>query len=187
MRLRSSFLPFVGKTIAFFIAISVVWHFVAPTYNSLLAGAANLLAPAQTVISSEHNTIYISPGLGSSWAWMYGINGLDLQYGLLLIVALIVATPGLRLTQRLKFIPIAFVIMFIIHVVSVLVFANAANSSTPTYVENNTLVILFCIMGCDLFPVLVWAALSFKYFLPRSGESPLSKIQSTPEIGKLGK
>ena len=186
MRLRSSFLTFVGKTIAFFVAICVVWYFVAPTYNSLLAGAANQLAPAQTSISSQDNTIYISPQASTGSVWMYGINGLDLQYGLLLIVALIAATPGLRLTQRLKFIPIAFVMMFIIHVVSVLVFANAANSSTPALVENNTLVILFCIMGCDLFPVLVWAALSFKYFLPRSVKSPLSKIQSTPEIGKLG-
>jgi len=186
MRLLSSFLPFVGKTIAFFIVICAVWYFVAPTYNSLLAGAANQLAPAQTTISSEHNTIYISPELSAGWSWMYGINGLDLQYGLLLVVALIAATPGLRLIQRLKFIPIAFVIMFIIHVVSVLVFANVANSSTPTDVENNTLVILFCIMGCDLFPVLVWAALSFKYFLPRSGESPLSKIEATPEMGKPG-
>lgn len=182
MRLRSRLLLFfVGRTIAFFIVIAIVWHFVAPGYNSLLAEAANWLAPAQTTISHEQNTIYVFPEIGTGRPGVYAIEALDLQYGLLLVIALIAATPGLRLSQRFKFIPIAFVIMFIIHVVSILVFANATRSETPASIGSNPFVILFGIFGADLFPVLVWGILSFRYFLPRSQQSPMPKMQSRPE------
>ena len=179
MRLRSRLLLFfVGKTIAFFIVIAIVWHFVAPSYNSLLAEAADQLAPGQTMISHEQNTIYVFPEIGTGRPGVYGIEPLDLQYGLLLVIALIAATPGLRLSQRFKFIPIAFVIMFIIHVASILVFANATRSETPASIGSNPFVILFGIFGADLFPVLVWGILSFRYFLPRPQESPMPKMQS---------
>ena len=186
MWLRSRLLGFIGKTVAFFIIISVLWYFVAPTYNRLLAGAANQFAPAQTMISSaEHNTIYVFPEIGSGRPGAYAIEALDLQYGLLLVVALIAATPGLRLTQRFKFIPIAFVIMFIIHVASILIFAYAAQSGTPASISKNPFVILFSILGTGLFPVLVWGALSFRYFLPKPDEKPLvPKMQSRLEREK---
>jgi uncharacterized protein YhhL (DUF1145 family) len=179
--LKSRLLLFIGKTIGFFIVIAIVWHFIAPSYDSLLAKAANQLAPAQTTISYEKNTIYVFPEISTGRPGVYGIEPLDLQYGLLLVIALIAATPGLRLRQRFKFIPIAFVIMFIIHVASILVFANATRSETPASIGSNPFVILFGIFGADLFPVLVWGILSFRYFLPRSQESPVPKMQPRPE------
>ena len=182
MRLRSRLLLFfVGKTIAFFIVIAIVWHFVAPSYDSLLAKAANQLAPAQTVISYEQNTIYVFPENGTGRPGVYGIEPLDLQYGLLLVIALIAATPGLRLSQRFKFIPIAFVTIFLIHVASILVFANATRSETPASIGSNPFVILFGIFGADLFPVLVWGALSFRYFLPKPEKSLALKVRSTSQ------
>jgi hypothetical protein len=173
MWLRSRLLRFIGKTIAFFIVISVLWHFVAPTYNRLLAGAADQFGPGQTAISAEQDNLYILPELNTGPAGMYEIYGLDMQYGLLLVVALIAATPGLRLTQRFRYIPIAFVIMFIIHVATILIFAYVAESGTPASVTKNPFVVLFSILGTDLFPVLVWGVLSFRYFLPKPNEEPL--------------
>lgn len=181
MWLRSRLLLFVGRTIAFFIVIAIVWHFIAPGYNDLLAGAADRFAPAQTMISHEQNTIYVIPEIGTGRTGAYAIEALDLQYGLLLVLALIAATPGMRLRQRFKSIPIALVIMFIVHVAGILVFANATRSETPATIGSNPFVILFGIFGADLFPVLVWGVLSFRYFLPGRHGSPVPKIQSRRE------
>jgi len=172
MQLRSSLLLFVGKTVLFLIAIAIVWHFAAPTYNDLLAAAANRFHPAHTTIKSyEKDTIHVelisSTTQYEKTKTIYEIYGLDLQYGLLIVVALIAATPRLRLRQRFKFILIAFIIMFLIHIASILVFAKVAHSETPASISSNPFVVLFCIIGPDLFPALVWMALAFRYFLPK--------------------
>lgn len=181
MWLRSKLLPFVGKTVFFFIIVCAVWYFVAPAYNRLLAATASQVAPPQTIISSEQNVIHIFAELTTRLIGGYEIYGLDLQYGLLVVVALIAATPGLRLIQRLKSIVIAAIAMFVIHIVSILVFAHAVRSSTTGSVSNDPFVILFCIVGCDLFPVLVWGLLSYRYFSSRSDAAPIAAgVQFTP-------
>ncbi len=165
MRLRSSLLFFIGKAVLYLIAIAIVWHFISPAYNDLLAATANLIHPTHTeIVSYGQDTlrVYIS---GSQLA--YEIYGLDLQYGLLIVLALIAATPGLRVMKRFKFVLIAFVIMFLIHVASILVFAKVASSATSATISSNPFVILFCIIGPDLFPALVWMALAFRQFFPK--------------------
>jgi hypothetical protein len=166
MRLQSSLLFFIGKAVLFLIAIAIAWYFISPAYNDLLATAANLVHPAHTkIISYGKDTlrVYLS---GSYKA--YEIYGLDLQYGMLIVLALIAATPGLRLMKRFKFSLIALVIMFLIHVASVLVFAKVAYSETPATIGSNPYVIFFCIIGPDLFPALVWMVLAFRQFFPKS-------------------
>jgi len=165
MRLQSSLLFFVGKAILFLIAIAIVWHFISPAYNDLLATTANLFHPAHTkIVSYGQDTlrVYLS---GSFRA--YEIYGLDLQYGLLIVLALIAATPGLRLMKRFKFILIAFIIMFLIHIASILVFAKVAYSAKTATISSNPFVVFFCIIGPDLFPALVWMALAFRQFFPK--------------------
>jgi hypothetical protein len=165
MRLRSSLLFFIGKAVLFMIAIAIAWYFIYPAYNDLLASTANLFHPTHTkIVSYGKDTlrVYLS---GSSRA--YEIYGLDLQYGLLIVLALIAATPGLRLIKRLKFSLIALVIMFLIHVASVLVFAKVASSANTSTISSNPYVVFFCIIGPDLFPALVWMVLSFRQFFPK--------------------
>jgi hypothetical protein len=174
VRLRSSLLFFIGKAILFLIAIAIVWHFISPAYNDLLAATANLIHPAHTKIVSYGQDIIRVYLAGSSRA--YEIYGLDLQYGLLIVLALIAATPGLRLMKRLKFALIALVIMFVIHVASILVFAKVAYSSSSATISSNPYVVFFCIIGPDLFPALVWMSLAFRQFFPKP-ESNDVKLQ----------
>ena len=176
----SQFLRFAGKAVACLIPIAAAWYFIAPAYNFLLAHAANLLAPAGYAITAEEYTIYVTPGPSTAGDWMYGINGMDLQYGLLITIALIAATPGLRLVQRAKLVPLVFGAMFVIHTVSVIVFAHVAPSGSPDDVGHNPFVVLFCILGCDLFPVLVWAALSLRHLLPRLKRTGAAATCVTP-------
>jgi len=165
VRLQSSLLFFIGKAVLFLIAIAIVWHFISPAYNDLLAGTANLLHPAHTkIVSYGQDTIRVTFPPSSH---AYEIYGLDLQYGLLIVLALIAATPGLRLMKRFKFVLIAFIIMFLIHVVSILVFAKVAYSAKSSTINSNPYVVFFCIIGPDLFPALVWMALAFRQFFPK--------------------
>jgi hypothetical protein len=165
VRLKSSLLFFIGKAVLFLIAIAIVWHFISPSYNDILAATANLIHPAHTKIVSYGQDLLRVYLAGSSRA--YEIYGLDLQYGLLIVLALIAATPGFRLIKRLKFVLIAFVVMFLIHVASVWVFAKVASSSSSATIGSNPYVVFFCIIGPDLFPALVWMALAFRQFFPK--------------------
>ena len=181
MSLRIKYLViFAGEAIGCLIALSLLWHFlIASSYNHLLVWIADRLSSSQIVVGDGSDNIYFYSA--GPEAWIYGSS---LHYGLLLVVALIVTTPGLKLRQRLKFIPLALLIMFIIHIVTILTFARVARSSSPAHPMNeNPWVILFLVVGCDLFPALVWGVLSYKYWssklkaAPPRGSNPKNKSQ----------
>ena len=160
MQLKSRLIPFFSKSIAFFIVITVVWYFLlGPVYNDVLAATADVLTPGHDLWHYD-NTIYVDN-------YQNGIFAMQLQYGLLLVMALIAATPVIRITKRLKYIPIALVAIFIIHVISVVVFTWATKYDTP---DSNPHYILFAVFGSSLFPVIVWGVFSFRYLLPRPQE-----------------
>jgi len=166
MSLYARFLPFVGKAIAFLVAISLAWYFIAPAYNTILATVAEKLLPSQSMLTLDQGTIYIYPPAGIEPAG--GIYASALHYGLVLVMALIMATPGLKLLQRLRFIAIALLAIFTVHIASIVLFARNVLSGTSVSLEQNPLIVFFAVVGSDLFPVLIWAAVSSKYFSPRS-------------------
>ena len=173
MSLRAKYLIiFAGEAIGALIAIALLWHFlVASHYNHLLVWIADRLSSSRIALGDGSDNIYFY-----SVDREMHIYGSSLHYGLLLVVALIVATPGLKLRQRLKFIPLALLIMFIIHIITILTFARVARSSSPAHPMNeNPWVILFLVVGCDLFPALVWGVLSYKYWS--------SKLKAAPPRG----
>ncbi len=176
MFLSGRLLPFIGKAIVFLIALSVVWYFIAPAYNSLLAVSVERLIPAPAALTVQQGTIYIHPqGDAES---VGGIYASALHYGLLLVVALIAATPGLKLVRRLKFFGIAVITLYIIHVVTIVPFARAALSSQTPSTSQDPLLILLAVIGSDLFPVLIWALVSYKYFRDKPKGSPVTARQS---------
>ena len=165
--MRGKLLPFLGIAIGFIIVISLIWHFVAPVCNHLLVGIADRLTLTQVALG-EDNNIYLSTSLEgvpfTTW-----IHSSYLHYGLILVIALIAATPGLKLSQRLNFIIFAMLILFIIHIVTILIMAKLMQSTggTAPLLHRNPAIILFLPIGGSLFPLLVWAGLSFRYWLPR--------------------
>ena len=171
MSLRSKYLAiFAGEAIGCLIAISLLWHsLIASSYNHLLVWIADRLSSSQIVLGDGSANIYFySADPGYSW-----IPGSSLHYGLLLVVALIAATPGLKLRQRLKFIPLALLIMFIIHIITILTFARVARSVSPAHPMNeNPWVDLFLVLGCDLFPALIWGVLSYTYWSSKLKAAP---------------
>jgi hypothetical protein len=71
----------------------------------------------------------------------------------------------LRLRERLKFIALAFVLLFVIHVVAIWVMARLMGSSVV--MNKNPVFNLLVTVGCDLFPVVIWGGLSLKYWFPQ--------------------
>jgi hypothetical protein len=183
---RGTLIRFAGIAIVLLILLSVLWiFFLATPYNRALATVADKLSGAKITLGKdfaesdkqalglEDEGIYVAvaqPGVLE----LHGvIDGLALDYGMLLLICFIAATPGMTWRQRLKFIPIALIIMFIIHIVTILIFAQVTISSTAMSPTNkNPWVNLFITAGCDLFPLLIWGALSYKYWSARLRSTP---------------
>ena len=165
---RRSVLIFIGKVIVIIIIMSSFWPFLTPSYNHALVGVANKVVPSDITLMAEDSSIIIRHEYDSMIATL-PVHGLFLQYGLVVLIALIGATPGLKLRQRLKFIAVALIIMFAIHVVSMLAISKVAQSISLEHPSKggSPLEILFISIGFDLFPVLVWVVLSFKYWWPK--------------------
>lgn len=153
---RRRLLIFVVKVFVIILIFSSFWPFVAPGYTSLLVAATNGVAPSSISLMATDSTIIIHSEVQPA---SVSLHSLPLQAGLLLLLALIIATPGLKLRQRLKYIVIGAILTFALHIVSLLIMSSNVRAMRP-------LVVLFASVGIDLFPVLIWAALSARYWWP---------------------
>ena len=170
-------LTFAGRAIGILIVISLLWGFLlAAPYNRVLVAITDNISGADIVLGEEfdeedrqqnflkEDSIVVGIGQPEETYEIYGfIPGSALHYGMLLVISLIVATPGLTWRRRLIFIPIALVIMFIIHLITILIFASVSLSGMNPY----PFIILFISLGTGLFPIIVWGVLCYKYWWPR--------------------
>ena len=170
MLLRGRFSGFIMKAIGFLIIIAVVWYFITPAYNSLLLAVVDKITSSELTLLLKQDTIYIY--LQNVSNPIAGIYVSSLHYGLLVVVSLILATPGLRIYRRLRSIVIAFIAIFVVHIISVALFAQSTLSGTHGSMEHNPLIVLFAIIGADLFPILIWGILSYRNFFVRTEKSP---------------
>ena len=154
---RFKWLLFALMALLIVLGLSLLWPFVAPLYNSLLARTAGLVAPFTFVPLPGNNLIVI---MGSAHGNLV-ITSLPYQGGLVLVLALIAVTPAMKFFSRLKAICYALTLTFTLHVITLAVLAANAHNGQP-------LVILFASLGVDLFPILIWALLSKKYWWPDS-------------------
>ncbi len=169
MSVRGKLLRFVGIAIGLIIVIATVWNFIAPAYNSLLVRITDRLTLTDITLAEDNSTILFTVLIGGApfTAWIYSTG---LHYGLILIVALIGATPGLKLTERISYVVIALVIMMVIHMVSILIMAKLMQptGAGPPLLHRNPVIILFFEIGSALFPASVWGGLSLKYWQLKS-------------------
>ena len=144
---------------------------IDPAYNRLLVGASSNLVPHEVTLAAEGSDIIVDveiqrPEISASASGK--IESSSLHYGLLFLMALIAATPGLKLSRRAKFGAIALVSMFLIHFITLMVVTRLmlSNVEGGGSLASNPWMVLFLTIGCDLFPLLVWGALSFRYWIP---------------------
>lgn len=91
-----------GRVTALLLGMALPWRFLAPYYNDALVVIAGPLSPPSVALQREgldivfryeEHSLMATPCEG-------GLNGLALQGGLLLVLALVAATPGMRKEWR---------------------------------------------------------------------------------------
>ena len=160
-------LIFAGKLIFFLILATVLFAFLAPKYNWLVVQASNRLIallehPYQrTVLKAEGgNTLVFSRFLGREEViTSRGGFNYERYYNLVLLLALFLATPNLRLLKRIKLTLIALSTIFIFHIVDLTVMARSARAFQAESM-------IFRVFVKPAVPVLLWGLLTFRYWLP---------------------
>lgn len=178
-------LAFALIAIVILIALAATWAFlVATPYNRALVAITDRLSSADIVLGEDASPAFREAfessypiRLSSSYicvATQYptgeyrSINYIEsgiLSFGMLLVIALVAATPALTWQRRLKSIAVAIVLVFLLHIVTILIFAKLTTSGVD--VSHNPLVALFLVIGDGLFPAVIWGALSLRYWFPR--------------------
>jgi hypothetical protein len=174
-------LVFAGSAVGILIAISVLWSFfIAMPYNRALVAVTDNLSGGRIVLGADagddlrqlFSSIYAIPleddylcvvTPGEDWVPFF-MPLSALHYGMLLVVSLIAATPGLTWRRRLMFIPIAILIMFILHLSTILIIAKVSLSGVNPFPA----ITLFITVGTALFPALIWGILCYKYWWPKA-------------------
>jgi hypothetical protein len=137
------------------IVLSIFWTLVDSEYTDFLTWIARHTVTGDVLIQQNSGTItfyhYIINPNNTIKTIKDSIVASAIQFGLLLTVSLVAATPGLIWKKRIYFSLIAVGITFILQVVSVIIMAKTFNS------------ILFVIVS-DLFPPIMWAIFSFRYW-----------------------
>jgi len=159
---------FIGAAIALLVIVSILWYVIDPPYNRLLVEITNPLTSLRIALGDGNSVIYFyfdtPAGEGS-----IGIKGAGFHFGLILLPVLIAVTPGLTLMRRLKFIAISLGVMFVIHIITILIFAWIIQlSDDPAGFGTNPWVVFLVTIGTQLFPALIWVILCLKYWFPRA-------------------
>jgi hypothetical protein len=170
------------------IVLSVLWTFVDSGYSAFLGKIASSLVSGEFKVEQHEGTI--------SFTRQYFIMNVEgkptpvpvpenypaedtlvasaIQFGLLLTIALVAATPGLSWRRRLLFSGIAAAVTFVLQILSVIIMAKTLNS------------LLFVIVS-DLFPPLLWGFYSFKYWFAPRPVTPLTQNPSQRVLKKPNK
>ncbi len=149
---------FAIKAVVAVIGLALVWSFIAPYYNRLLVAASNGLSLAPFHLTSEGGDIYFLSAGGQP---VTGIHGAALNFGLILLLALLIATPGLKIIRRLRYTGIGLLVIFAVQLATLaalggLVAAGAGASGDSLL---SVPVVLLCTIGFNLFPALIWLGL----------------------------
>lgn len=165
------------------IVLSALWNFVDSGYSEFLGKIASSFVRPEFKVEQSGGTIYFTRQyfifnvegkatqvpVPENYPPGASIVASAIQFGLLLTVALVAATPGLSWRRRFLFSAIAVVVTFILQILSVIVMAKTLNS-------------LFFVIVSDVFPPLLWAVFSIRYFFipqasvqPQSGSHPVGK------------
>ena len=173
---RYSLPLFAGKVALFIIVLAVAWSLLVTQYNYILAGAAEIVDPSGVSFAGEGSSILVEFDEEFQRV-ILEVEGLSFQYGLVILLALILATPKLGIRRRLKFIGLAMLIMFILHVIAMLVTGQMARAVTPQHptVAGRPAYVFFISMGVDLFPVVIGVALLFRYWIRGFRKDPSPK------------
>ncbi|MBN1188337.1 MAG: hypothetical protein JXA46_01155 [Dehalococcoidales bacterium] len=169
-------LRFILIAAGLIIVFSVVWTFIDSYYSNFLAWVARNNISQQTLVEQTGGTIHFVHIEFSNGGWKPVKDSLEasaIQFGLLLAVALVAATPGIKIRQRILFSLMAVAITFILQVLSIIIMARTYNN-------------MFFIIVSDVIPPVLWALFSFKYWFGQSPVSQAVRVEKSPDENNKG-
>jgi hypothetical protein len=146
---------FAARALGAILIFSFACMLAGPYYNRLLVAAANFITPLNFSLDKLNGDIYFYSSAGVP---LGGIHGTARHFGMVLLLALLVATPGFKSLKRLREIGIGLVIMPVLHTGTLALIAGLAQMSAGTSSNvTNMPTVLISSIGLNLIPVLVWA------------------------------
>jgi hypothetical protein len=164
----SKILRFLLVAAGLIIVFSVLWNFIDAEYSTFLGQIASKVVPAEYKVEQREGTVYFTRQyfimdiggkptpvkVPENYPADHYLVASAIQFGLLLTIALVAATPGLSWVRRIIASLVAAAVTFVLQVISVIIMGLTFNS------------ILFVIVS-DLFPPLLWAFFSYRYWFHR--------------------
>lgn len=161
---RNSLIGFTIKAILAVIGLALVWTFIAPYYNRLLVTVTDWSLTSYR-LSGEAGDIFFHNLAGEP---VTGIHGAALHFGLILLLALIIATPGLKILHRLRNTGVGLIVMFVFHLITLVLIASLTQSNSSVSSPSLSLpIVLLSTIGLNLIPPLVWIVLCWRRFQQR--------------------
>ena len=183
-RIKSKKVLFLVRLIFFFSLFYLLWYFLSPLYNHILATPSVLTLKASE-IGSKHLTT--STQVQGKYIFVHHVASKEnpelsirvhanvVHFDMVLLFALIWAVPGIKWKKRMKILLLGFAIVFVLHLIKILIFVkyeyaihmkvggihlwSPAEQKGYRYVKDFILLIVN-----QIFPILIWSLLYVKYW-----------------------
>ncbi len=179
-------LVFAAQFLLIFIVLTLAWPIFAPVYNVMTVGLANAFFPLVeepdvSWLKAEGNSVAIYVRDPAKGPLLFGY--LDYPHsGLVVFLALFLATPGLTWRRRFITIVSGLGLLVGIHAVSLIAktrfeYVNAFGNELPI---PDSVYLMYAWLGRLLVavsltaPFVVWALMTFRYWFPKPITSPLA-------------
>ena len=180
-RVKSAKLLFLIRLVFFFAFFYLLWYYLSPFYNIILAGVSE-----EVIQFSETGKLKITESVEGveKWIWVYHIpkdsapikyRGNLVHFDMVLLFALIWAVPNIDFKKRLKLFLLGIFIIFGVHVIKIFVYvkheyAQHIKLDDVRYFSPFQRAVywnlkeFFLRVGNQLMPILVWSLLYVKHW-----------------------
>ncbi len=155
-------LRFILEVAGLIITLSALIPFLSEPYCRLVAGVADFIAPADLAVTAEKTFFSIFARAQRSPMTLHSMPFIG---GFFLLLALLLVTPGIPLRKRPVYLAVGLVASLLLQVVTLVVVGWLGTSSIGSWL-GLSIATLFLSIGIELFPVLIWLAISYRFWVP---------------------
>jgi hypothetical protein len=159
---RHRLLFFFLEVTGLILLLAALFPYIAGPYASSVARLADITTPSSIIIQAQEDTFLI---FLKGYPLPSSLHALPFFGGFILLLALVLFTPGIPVKKRPVYLVVALSCSIAIQVVSLAAIGLIAYFNAERWL-GRSIATLFLSIGIDLFPVLIWAIVSYKYWLP---------------------
>ena len=169
---KSRLLTFAFRLLILSVLLSMLWLFAAQYYNVALVSLADIISPNETSLKALGSRILIDvPDLDAP----ISIHSFTLHYGLILMLALVLASVGIGIISRLKWLTAICFGALATHALGVAALsigATWASGYAPSDEASRLVYSIFAVFW-GLLPAVIGGAWCLFFWLPKFSSSHL--------------